>query len=213
METMMGGTAWLLAQRGVKFYQVICTRGDLGSNDEQYTRESLAAIRREEAQAGARLLGFREVATLDYHDGELVPSLDLRAQLAGFYRRWQPDTLFTFDPSWAGQAHPDHTASGRAAVDALMPSKMRLYHPEQLANGSLANVTQVYFFTPASPSIIVDVTDVYDKKLAAAIAHLSQFPGGEEHLNWMRDLDVAAAKRAGLPEGRLAEQFAAMRVW
>src|SRR5437868_10989235 len=99
METMMGGTAWLLAQRGVELYEVICTQGDLGSNDEKYTRGALAAIRREEAQAGARLLGFREVATLEYHDGELEATLELRAQIAGFYRKWQPDTLFTFDPS------------------------------------------------------------------------------------------------------------------
>src|SRR5438046_10609264 len=105
METMMGASAWLLGQSGVELYQVICTQGDLGSNEEQYTRESLAAIRREEAEAGARLLGFRDVAVLDYHDGELLPTLELRSQLAGFYRKWQPDTLFTFDPSWAGQAH------------------------------------------------------------------------------------------------------------
>src|SRR5262245_45902028 len=119
METMMGGTAWMLAQREVELYEVVCTQGDIGSNEEPWTRETLAAARREEARAGAQLLGFRDVATLDYHDGELVATLDLRAQLAGYYRKWQPDTLFTFDPWWVGQAHPDHTASGRAAIDAL----------------------------------------------------------------------------------------------
>ena len=212
METMMGATAWMLAQRGIEFYEVICTQGDIGSNDESWTRETLAAVRREEAQAGARLLGFREVATLGYHDGELMATLALRARLASYYRKWQPDTLFTFDPWWHGQAHPDHTASGRAAVDALMPSRQRLYHPEQLKEGGLASIQRVFFFSPSNPSIFVDVTDVYDKKLASAVAHLSQFPRGEENLNWMRDLDTAAAGRAGL-EGKLVEQFGTMRVW
>jgi LmbE family N-acetylglucosaminyl deacetylase len=95
-----------------------------------------------------------------------------------------------------------------------MPSKMRLYHPEQLAEGvaGLANVQRVFFFSPGMPTIFVDVTDVYDKKIASAVAHRSQFPKGEENLSWLRDLDTAAAKRAGL-DGKLVEQFAAMRVW
>src|SRR5438477_4097303 len=137
---MMGGTAWLLTQAGVELFELICTQGDLGSNDEQYTREKLASIRREEAQTGGRMLGLREVGTLDHHDGVLVPTLELRAQIAAYYRRWQPDTLFTFDPSWPGQIHPDHTAAGRAAIDALMPSKMRLYRPEQLQNTTTADI-------------------------------------------------------------------------
>src|SRR6187431_2496522 len=72
METMMGGTAWLLAQRGVELYEVICTQGDIGSNEDGWTRESLAATRRDEAVEGAKLLGFREAVTLEHHDGELV---------------------------------------------------------------------------------------------------------------------------------------------
>ncbi len=216
METMMGGTAWLLAQSGVELYEVICTQGDIGSNDPQYTRESLASIRREEARRGAELLGVREIATLDHHDGELVSSLDLRAQLAGYYRAWQPDTIFTFDPAWTGQAHPDHTAAGRAAIDALMPSKQRLYRPEQLAaageGGKLAAVTRVFLFAPLSSTIFVDVSHVYDKKVAAALAHKSQFPGGDKNLDWMRDLDAATAQRSASP-AKYAEHFAAMRVW
>src|SRR3954467_6045274 len=73
METMMGGTAWLLTQAGVEIRELLPPQGGLGSNDERYTRESLSAIRRREAQEGARLLGVSEVVTLDHHDGELVP--------------------------------------------------------------------------------------------------------------------------------------------
>ncbi len=212
METMMGGTIWLLTQAGVEIFELICTQGDLGSNDEQYTREKLARVRREEAQSGGRMLGLREVVTLNHHDGELVPTLELRAQVAEYYRRWQPDTLFTFDPSWAGQIHPDHTAAGRAAIDAFMPSKMRLYRPEQLRGSALADLKRTFLFGPANPTIFVDVTSIYDKKVASAIAHKSQFPEGDKNLNWMRELDAAAAKRANL-EGRYVEQFSSLRVW
>ncbi len=212
METMMGGTTWLLAQRGVQIYELICTQGDLGSNDERYDRETLSAERRVEAAEGGRLLGLQEVVTLEHHDGELEPTLQLRAQIAECYRKWQPDTLFTFDPSWLGQVHPDHVAAGRGAIDALMPSKMRLYRPEQLRGARVADIKRAFLFSPANPAIFVDVSGVYEKKVAAAIAHKSQFPQGDKNLDWMRELDRAAAKRGNVA-GEYAEQFSELRVW
>lgn len=212
IETMMGGTTALLTARGVEIFELICTLGDLGSHDESHTRASLAEIRMKEARDGARLLGVRDVAILDYHDGELEPTLELRAEIAEFYRKWQPDTLFTFDPSWAGQVHPDHRASGQAAIDAVMPSKMRLYKPAQLVDSKVADVKRALLFSPANPTIFVDVTPVYDSKLAATVAHVSQFPEGNKNLDWMRELDRAAAKRAGAEE-RYMEQFDSLRIW
>lgn len=212
METLMGGTAWLLRQRGIELFELICTRGDLGTHDPAFTRDSLAALRAQEAREAGGVLGFQEVVTLEHPDGELEPSLDLRSQIAHYYRRWQADTLFTFDPSWAGQIHADHRASGRAAIDALMPSRMELYHPEHLADSQPGKVSRVFLFSPESPTLNIDVTDVYDKKLAGAILHKSQFPEGEKSLEWMRSLDGQAAKEAGL-EGRLVERFGEIRLW
>ena len=123
------------------------TDGDIGTHDPAMTRERLAATRREETLAAAQVLGLKDVVFLGRHDGELVADLALRAEVAQAYRRYQPDTVFTFDPYWAGQAHPDHTAAGRAAVDAYMPSKMELYHPEQLVDGvKVADVKRFFFF-------------------------------------------------------------------
>lgn len=212
METMMGGTAWLLRQRGVELFELICTLGDLGTHDPTYTAESLAAVRSQEAREGGNLLGFTEVVTLEHHDGELEPTLELRASIAHFYRRWQADTLFTFDPSWAGQIHADHRAAGRAAIDAIMPSRMELYRPEQLQDAQVGKVNRVFLFGPSAASLCVDVTDIYDKKIAAALAHASQFPEGEANLDWMRALDTQAATETGL-EGRLVERFATIRLW
>ena len=211
METMMGGTIWLLTQRGVEVFELVCTRGDLGTQDANMQPELLTEIRKEEARKGAHLLGVREVVTLDYHDGELEPTLDLRAQIASCYRRWQPDTIFAFDPNWAGR--PTRTrAAGRAAIDAIMPSKMPLYKPEQLVENKIANPKNTFLFGPAEPSIFVDVTGIYGNKEDASLAHKSQFPGGLKSLDWMRALDSDAAKRIG-SEGHLVEQFSQMRIW
>src|SRR5690348_10535777 len=91
METLMGGTLALLVARGVEVVQVICTIGDLGSNEPRWTRESLAAARQEEAQAAGRALGVRETQILGHHDGELEDTLELRAEIARYYRLYQPD--------------------------------------------------------------------------------------------------------------------------
>jgi LmbE family N-acetylglucosaminyl deacetylase len=212
LETMCGGTIAMLIAQGVEVYELICTLGDLGSHDLTLTRESLAEMRAHEAQEAGRVLGLREVVTLGHHDGELEPSLKLREQIAAHYRRWQPDTLFTFDPWWPGQVHPDHRAAGMAALDAYMPSKMEFYHPEQLAECQVANLQRVFFFTPRQPTVFVDVSGVYDRKIAASLAHKSQFPEGEKNLDWMRDLDAQAAKVVGL-DVQYVEQFGTMRVW
>lgn len=214
METQIGGTMWLLAQQGVVLQELICTCGDLGTHDPKYTRESLAEARREEAQRGGAILGFSDVVTLGYHDGELEPSIELRATIAHYYRLWQSDALFTFDPSWAGQIHSDHRAAGRAAIDALMPSRMELYHPEQLTDGvAVGKTDKVFLFNTTAGDLYVDITDVHAKKLEASVAHVSQFPGGEENLQWMRFLDTETAKRAGAEEGKLYEQFSQLRLW
>jgi LmbE family N-acetylglucosaminyl deacetylase len=212
LETMMGGTTWLLAQRGVEMFELICTQGDLGSHEEGQTREGLATIRRQEAREAGEILGLKEVVTLEEHDGELVPTLDLRATIASYYRAWQADTLFTFDPDWAGQIHPDHRAAGRAAVDALMPSRMPLYRPEQLSATKVAEVKRVFLFSPTNPTLFIDVSEVYEKKVAASLAHKSQFPEGDKALDWMRWLDEETAKRGGV-QAKYAEQFGVLNLW
>jgi LmbE family N-acetylglucosaminyl deacetylase len=179
-----------------------------------YTRQTLAEARKSEARQGAELLGVNEVAFLDHPDGELEPALELRAQIASYYRKWQPEALFTFDPSWAGQIHPDHRAVGRAAIDATMPSKMPLYRPEQLDGdkSAVGKIVRAFLFSPASPSFFVDVTEKYGRKVEAAVVHRSQFPEGDKNLDWMRRLDSMAAKHAG-QDGRYMEQFARLDLW
>lgn len=212
-ETMCGGTLALLARRGVHIFLANCTLGDLGSQDPEIARPALAAVRMEETEKAAQLLGIEATYNLGHHDGELLPSLELRAQIAGLYRITGADTLFTFDPFWTGQIHPDHRAAGQAALDAFMPAKMPLYRPEQLAapGAAVGRLEGVFFFsTRRDPDIYVDVSAIYDVKLAASMAHASQFPAGEQSLEWMKDLDREAGEVIGVP---FAEALRQIAVW
>lgn len=213
LETMCGGTILQLIQRGVKIFSVNCTLGDIGTQEAGAIRPVLATTRLAETEEAARILGLEQTYNLGHHDGELVPDLELRAQVARLYRLTQADTLWTFDPFWPGQIHPDHRAAGQAALDAYMPSKMPLYRPEQLNEPSagLGCLKRIFFFgTNRDPDIFVDVTGVYETKLAACIAHLSQFPQGEESLEWMKELDQPRGQTIG---ATYAEAFKQMDVW
>ena len=213
LETACGGTVTLLIRQGIEVALLLGTDGDIGTHDLSFTRESLAATRRQETLAAAAQLGLKEVLFQGRHDGELVPDLALRAEIASAYRRLQPDTVFTFDPFWAGQAHPDHTAAGRAAVDAYMPSKMELYHAEQLVDGvKVADVKRFYFFGGSNREgeITIDISAVWDAKVAATRCHVSQFGQQEEALQWLAEWNRETGKCCGID---YAEAFHSMQVW
>lgn len=213
LETACGGTVALLIQHGIEVSLLLGTDGDIGTHDLSMTRERLATTRREETLAAARILGLKEVVFLGHHDGELVADLTMRAEVAGAYRRLQPDTLFSFDPYWSGQAHPDHTAAGRAALDAYMPSKMELYHPEQLVDGvKVADIKRVFLYggSDRGEQIVIDISSAWDVKVAATRLHLSQFGQEEEALKWMAEWNREIGKCCGLD---CAESLHKMYVW
>ena len=216
LESLCGGTVALLTARGVKVFSVNCTLGDIGAQDASLARPALASTRLAEANDAARILGIAATFNLGHHDGELVPDLTLRAQIARLYRLTQADTLWTFDPYWSGQIHPDHRAAGQAALDAYMPSKMPLYRPEQLNEpaAELSRIDRVFLFaTDRDPNVYIDITGVYKSKIAACLAHHSQFPKGEESLNWMKEIDRKQAEVINDPLVTYAESFKQIRVW
>lgn len=213
LESMCGGTIALLVARGVEVFSVNCTLGDIGSQESTVLRPSLAARRIEETAAAAELLGLQAHFHLEHHDGELVPDLTLRAQIARLYRITGADTLFTFDPYWTGQIHPDHRAAGQAALDAYMPAKMPLYHPAQLreSGAALGKIERIFLFaTDREPDVYIDIAESYPRKVAATLAHQSQFPNGEDDVAWMKELDRSAADVIGVT---YAERFKEVRVW
>lgn len=213
LESMCGGVIAKLAQQEMTVFSVNCTLGDIGTEEPGVTRSALARTRLAETEEAARVLNVERTFNLGHHDGELLPDLELRAQIARLYRLTQADTLLTFDPFWTGQIHPDHRAAGQAALDAYMPSKMPLYRPEQLKEAGVAPgcLERIFLFaTDRAPDVYVDVTPVYETKLAACMAHVSQFPKGEQDLDWMKERDGQQGQEIGVT---YAESFKTVDVW
>jgi LmbE family N-acetylglucosaminyl deacetylase len=51
---------------------------------------------------------------LDNHDGELLPTLEVRRQVIAQIREWKADVVFSVRPN---DYHPDHRYAGIAVTD------------------------------------------------------------------------------------------------
>jgi LmbE family N-acetylglucosaminyl deacetylase len=94
----------------VKFVSV--TNGDAGHQTMQ--RVELAKRRLAEAQESARRLGI-DYEVLNNHDGELLPTLEIRQQIIRLIRKWNADVVIGPRPN---DYHPDHRYTGVLMQDA-----------------------------------------------------------------------------------------------
>jgi LmbE family N-acetylglucosaminyl deacetylase len=109
-----GGTLAKYAAEGVETYLLTATRGERGWWGVPPENPGLAAlgqIREAELRAAAQALGLKEVAFLDYVDGDLDQADPREAirKIAGHLRRVRPQVVLTFGPE-GSYGHPDHIA-------------------------------------------------------------------------------------------------------
>src|SRR5512143_213272 len=170
-ELCCAGTVAKWMQQGWQARLVLVTSGDKGTANTTTTvtttAQNVADQRETEQEAADAVLGMTGTVHLRYPDGELFPTMDLRRALAQQIRLFRPQALFTHDPWRPYQLHPDHRATGTAAVDAVASARDPLFFPEQLKDGVAAwRVTDIYLFATAWPDTFVDVSDTFELKIA-----------------------------------------------
>lgn len=198
---------------GIEVAYCIATDGDAGGHDLEVSRTEMATIRRAEQEAAANAVGVTQLTFLGYPDGRLVPSLDLRRDIARVIREVRPDRVVSPSPQRDFRrifgSHPDHLAAGEAALCAVYPDARNPFaFPELLAEGHEPwTVPEVWMMVAPEPDCYVDVTDTFDRKLKALLCHVSQHidPDGLEVR--LREWGTMVAGRAGFGEGRLGEAF------
>jgi LmbE family N-acetylglucosaminyl deacetylase len=152
------------------------------------TPEMLTATRVAEQRAAADILGVSEIVHLGYPDGYLTPSLELRRDITRQIRRFRPDVVITWSPHRRLDAnpfigHPDHLATGEAALAAVYPAaRDRLNFPELATEEGLEpwKVRQVLLIGVEQPNLYVDVGDTFEIGLRALLAHRSQVDASVE---------------------------------
>jgi LmbE family N-acetylglucosaminyl deacetylase len=186
-----GGTAALFAAMGhqVKFLSV--TNGDAGHMEEG--GGMLAKRRYDETQEVAKRLGI-SYDVLDNHDGELLPTLEIRLDVIRKIREWDADVVISHR---SNDYHPDHRYTGILVQDAAFMVGV----PNIAADTPPLRKNPVFLYyqdnfqkpNPFEPDIAIDITPVIDKKIDGLDAHVSQF---YEWLPWIaNDPDV-------IPEGK-----------
>jgi LmbE family N-acetylglucosaminyl deacetylase len=173
-DIRFGGTAAKFAAKGhmVKFVSV--TNGDAGHC--QMGGGELAKRRRLEAKEAAKKLGIAEYEVLDNHDGELMPTLEVRKEIIRLIRDWKADVVLAPRPY---DYHPDHRYTGVLVQDAafmvLIP--MVVTDTPQLKRNPVFLYYEDDFQkpNPFAPDIAVSIDDVWSKKIDAHEAEPSQF--------------------------------------
>ncbi len=179
-EFFCGATLAKWARAGHKLTYTLLTCGDKGFNpatQPDMTPDKLCAIRHDEQQAAAKVIGADSVHFLDRPDGYLVPDLDLLVTC-------DPQNLF----AQYGINHPDHRAAGQVVLDAVFPAaNNRTYFPELLAEGLEPHMPrEVWCSLTSQPNTVLDVTDTWDVKLAALLNHKSQIGDVEKFKERMK---------------------------
>jgi bacillithiol biosynthesis deacetylase BshB1 len=165
-ELAMGGTISKLLQCGWDLVVVDLTDGEPTPCG---TRERRAAETRE----ASRLLGISKRICLGMPNRHLEATIENRRKLAGTIRIHRPAVLFgPLGPDY----HPDHTAAARLLEESRFEA--RLCKTDLPGEPHWVPRLYSYYSTykPRGgwPSLVVDVTDVWDRKMAAIRAYESQ---------------------------------------
>src|ERR1700693_3736547 len=159
------GTAALFAKMGhaVKFVSV--TNGDAGH--QSMSGAVLAQRRLAEAKESARRLGI-DYQVLDNHDGELLPTLEIRKQIIRQIRQWNADIVLAPRPN---DYHPDHRYTGVLVQDAAYMVVVPAVTPDTPALRK--NPVFLYYEdsfqrpNPFRPDIAIDIDETVDQKVDA----------------------------------------------
>lgn len=166
------GTAAKFARLGYAVKFVSVTNGDAGH--QSLGGGPLALRRRAEAMESGRRLGVT-YEVLGNHDGELLPTLDVRRQIIRRIREWKADIVLAPRPN---DYHPDHRYTGVLVQDAAYMVVVPNICPETPA---LRKNPAFFYYednfkkpAPFRPDVAIDIDDVYQTKIDALDAHTSQ---------------------------------------
>ncbi|HCP24808.1 MAG: PIG-L family deacetylase [SAR202 cluster bacterium] len=214
-EWSCSGTVAKWCAEGWEVVYILCTDGSKGSSDPEMTSEKLVKIREQEQRNAGKILGLKDIVFLGYPDAYLEPTLELRKDIAREIRRYKPDVVICGTASRQLHSnylgHPDHFASGEAAMAAVFPTaRDRLTFPELLDEGlEPHNVREVWVAGGGDGSDqFVDVAEYMDTAVKALKAHVSQVDQ-ENAGEWFRQGRIRTGEKVGMA---YAEGFKRIRL-
>jgi LmbE family N-acetylglucosaminyl deacetylase len=206
IEFLMGGTLMLLRRSGYETHYMNLANGCCGTT--KYDRNTIASIRREEAMQACAALGATYHESI-CNDLEIFYDQPTLAKVASVVREVGPEIVLTHAPA---DYMEDHTNTCRLAVSAAFTRGMPNF-PVDPPRRAIEQKVTVYHAQPyfhrdplgnlVEPGIVVDVTDLADRKREALAKHASQktwldeSQGQDSYLDTMKQLDAELGRMAG----------------
>ncbi|HET7118161.1 MAG TPA: bacillithiol biosynthesis deacetylase BshB1 [Hanamia sp.] len=169
VELSCAGTLLVEKRKGNKVGIVDLTRGELGTRGTAETRE-------EEAENSAKIMGVDVRDNLDMPDAFFRNDEENQRKIIKVLRKYQPEIILCNAPD---DRHPDHGRSSKLVADAAFLSGLRKIETFDKQNKQevwrpkyVFNYIQDQYFTP---SFVIDISEVIEKKLEAIKAFKTQF--------------------------------------
>jgi LmbE family N-acetylglucosaminyl deacetylase len=176
VEFGCGGLLAKWEEAGCRVHHLNCTDGSKGTWDVTADPLALSLRRRQEQLSAARILAGPsrgEVRFLDAVDGELDSNLDNRGRVAQVIRELRPDVVLGHDPWKRYRLHPDHRHAGILACEGIVAARDPHFFPEHHLPHHRPEA--LLLWEADAPNHVEDVSASVAVKLAALLAHESQF--------------------------------------
>lgn len=192
MEYGLSAAVHRWTSRGVEVGYLLLTSGEAGM---QRPPEVVGPLRAAEQRAACTEVGVERLTILNHPDGMLMPTLELRRDIAREIRLFRPDVVVTMN--WAvevawGLNQADHRAAGLATLDACRDADNTWVFPELAADAGLEKWGPTWLLVGGddNPTHAIEVSD---SDVAAAVASLTA------HRAYLADLPWHPAPSEFLP--------------
>ncbi|MCX6384394.1 MAG: bacillithiol biosynthesis deacetylase BshB1 [Actinobacteria bacterium] len=163
-EMGCGGLLIKLKNLGYKTGIIDLTRGELSSNGNPDTRTK-------ETQAASEILGLDIRENLKLCDGNIINDIESRNRVIECLRKYKPGMVLI---PYHIDRHPDHENAHKLLKDSIFISGLVKY--ETALSYYRPNIVLNYMLHfEFIPSFIVDIADVFEKKVDVVTSYKSQF--------------------------------------
>lgn len=169
-ELSMGGT--LLVLKNLSYRVGIC---DLSSG-EMGTYGS-GTERKRELKSASEILGLDVRVTLGFVDGNIRNTDENRKKVIQVIREYRPTIVFGF----VGETrHPDHLNVGKLVKECTFLAGLKKLKSDLLPHRPASFFRFPELIPWEKPDFVVDISDVWEKKIEALRCFESQFTVGQE---------------------------------
>lgn len=176
--------------------------------DGEPTPNGTKEIRKKETLQATKLLKIQKRINLNMPNRYLQPTLENRKKLAETIRLQKPDIIFApAIPDW----HPDHKTALELTLTARFQAK---YHKTDMKARPHWTPSLWQYYSPhrqdyPQPSMIIDISDYWPKKLEAVKAYQSQLkkPGSDQPNDLLDKIHITARYFGQCINARYGEPF------